>query len=159
MLLKCGVGEDSWESLRLQGGPTSLSKGDQPWVFIGRTNIEAETPILWPPDVKSWSLKRPWCWERLKVGGEGDDRWWDGWMASLTQWTWVWVNSGSWWWTREAWHVVVHDVPESDTTERLNWRFKINDVKRKKGKEKSAEKISETKSRCFGKQLTKFQIS
>ena len=43
--------------------------------------------------------KRLWCWERLKVGGEGDDRGWDGWMASLTQWTWVWVNSGSWWWT------------------------------------------------------------
>ena len=44
-------------------------------------------------------LKRPWCWERLKAGGEGDDRGWDGWMASPMQWTWVWVNSGSWWWT------------------------------------------------------------
>ena len=44
-------------------------------------------------------LKRPWCWERLKVGGEGNNRGWDGWMVSLTQWTWVWVNSGSWWWT------------------------------------------------------------
>ena len=43
--------------------------------------------------------KRPWSWERLKAGGEGDDRGWDGWMASLTQWTWVWVDSGSWWWT------------------------------------------------------------
>ena len=44
-------------------------------------------------------LKRPWCWERLKVGGKGDDRGWDGWMASPIWWTWVWVNSGSWWWT------------------------------------------------------------
>ena len=44
-------------------------------------------------------LKRPWCWERLKAGGEGDDRGWDGWMASPIQRTWVWVNSGSWWWT------------------------------------------------------------
>ena len=44
-------------------------------------------------------LKRPWCWERLDAGGEGDDRGWDGWMASLTQWTWVWVNTGCWWWT------------------------------------------------------------
>ena len=44
-------------------------------------------------------LKRPWCWERLKAGGEGDDRGWDGWMASPTQWTWVWVNCRSWWWT------------------------------------------------------------
>ena len=44
-------------------------------------------------------LKRPWSWERLRARGEGDDREWDGWMASSTQWTWVWVNSGSWWWT------------------------------------------------------------
>ena len=44
-------------------------------------------------------LKRPWCWERLKAGGEGDSKAWDGWMASLSQWAWVWVNSGSWWWT------------------------------------------------------------
>ena len=43
--------------------------------------------------------KRPWCWEGLGAGGEGDDRGWDGWMASPTWWTWVWVNSGSWWWT------------------------------------------------------------
>ena len=44
----------------------------------------------------SWG---PWCWERLKAGGEGDDRGWDGWMASPTRWTWVWASSGSWWWT------------------------------------------------------------
>ena len=44
-------------------------------------------------------LKRPWCWERLRKGGKADDRGWDGWMASPTQWTWVWVNSRSWWWT------------------------------------------------------------
>ena len=43
--------------------------------------------------------KKPWCWERLKARGEGDDRGWDGWMASPTRWTWFWVNSGSWWWT------------------------------------------------------------
>ena len=46
-------------------------------------------------------LKRPWCWERLKAEGEGDDRGWDGWMASLTQWTWVYVSSRSWWWTEK----------------------------------------------------------
>ena len=69
-------------------------------MFIGRTDVEAETPILWATwceELTHW--KRPWCWERLKVGGEGDDRGWDGWMASLTQWIWVWVNSSSWWWT------------------------------------------------------------
>ena len=68
-------------------------KGNQPWIFPGRTGAEVEAPILWPPDSKSW-LERPWCWERLKSGGEGDDRGWDGWMASLTQWTWIWANSG-----------------------------------------------------------------
>ena len=66
------------------------------WVFFGRTDAEAETPILWPPHAKSW-LIRPWCWEGLGAGGEGEDRGWDGWMASPTQRTWVWVNSGSWW--------------------------------------------------------------
>ena len=63
-----------------------------------------------------FSLKRPWCWERLKTGGEGDDRGWDDWMASLTQWIWVWVNSRSWPWTgREAWRAAVHGVTKSWT--------------------------------------------
>ena len=58
MLLNCGAGEDSWESLGLQGDPTSPS-----WVFIGRTDAEAETPILWPPDAKSWIIgKDPDAW-------------------------------------------------------------------------------------------------
>ena len=56
MLLKCGVGEDSWESLELQGDPSSHLKGDQSWVFIRRTDAEAETPIFWPPDAKSWLI-------------------------------------------------------------------------------------------------------
>ena len=61
-------------------------KGNQSWVFIGRTDAEAKTLILLPPDVKSWThLKRPWCWERLKEGGEEDNRGWDGWMASPMQ--------------------------------------------------------------------------
>ena len=73
-------------------------KRDQSWVFIGRTDAEAETPILWPPqELTHW--KRPWCWEGLRAGEEGDTRGWDGWMASPIRWTWVWVNSGSWWWT------------------------------------------------------------
>ena len=79
--------------------PVNLRE-NQSWIFIGRTDAEAETPILWPPDAKGLThWKRPWCWERLKAGGEGDDRGWDGWMASPTHWTWVWVNSGSWLWT------------------------------------------------------------
>ena len=57
----------------------------------------SNTLATWCKELTHW--KRPWCWERLKVGGEGDDRGWDGWMASPTQWTWVWVSSGNWWWT------------------------------------------------------------
>ena len=76
------------------------SEGDQPWDFFGRNVAEAETPVLWSPHAKSWLIgKDTWCWEGLRAGGEGDDREWDGWMASLTRWTWVWVNSGSWWGT------------------------------------------------------------
>ena len=75
-------------------------KGDQSWVFIGRTDAEAETPILWPPHAKSWLIgKDPDAGRDWGAGGEGDNRGWDGWMASPTLCTWVWVNSGSWWWT------------------------------------------------------------
>ena len=59
----------------------------------------SNTLATWCEDLTYW--KRPWCWERLKVGGDGDDRGWDGWMASLTRWTWIWASSGSWWWTRK----------------------------------------------------------
>ena len=75
-------------------------KGNQSWIFIGRTDAEAGTLIFWPPDGKNWLIwKDPGAWERLKVGGKGDDRGWDGWMASPTWWTRVWVSSRSWWWT------------------------------------------------------------
>ena len=69
--------------------------------FIARTDVEAATPILWPPDAKNWLIwKDPDAGKDWSGGGEGDDRGWDGQMASQTQWIWVWVNSGSWWWTR-----------------------------------------------------------
>ena len=75
-------------------------KGNQSWIFTGRTDPIAKTPILWLPDAKNQLIwKKPWCWERLKAGGEGDDRRWVGWMASPTQWTCIWVCSGSWWLT------------------------------------------------------------
>ena len=63
------------------------------WCWSWNSN----TVATWCEDLTH--LKRPWCWERLKAGGEGDDRGWDDWMASLTRWTWVWASSGSWWWT------------------------------------------------------------
>ena len=78
-------------------------KRNQSWIFIGRTDVEVEASILWPPDAKEpthWI--RPWFWERLKTGGEGDDRGWNGWKASPTQWIWVWVSSGSSRWTEKS---------------------------------------------------------
>ena len=74
-------------------------KGNQSWILIGRTDVEAETLNT----LGTWCKElthcwRPWCWKRLKVEGEGNDRGWDGWMASPTGWTWVWVRSWSLWW-------------------------------------------------------------
>ena len=98
--LNCGVGEDSWEFLRLQGDPThpfwrrsALGIHWKEWCWGWNSNTLATSY----EELTHW--KRPWCWEGLGAGGEGDDRGWDGWMASLIQWTWVWVNSGSLWWT------------------------------------------------------------
>ena len=99
MLLNWGVGEDSWESLDYKEIQPVHSEGDQPWDFFGRNDAKAESPVLWPHHVKSWLIGKDWCWEGSGTGGEGDDRGWDGWMVSLTRWKWVWVNSGSWWWT------------------------------------------------------------
>ena len=107
MLLNCGVGEDSWESLGLQGDPTSPSKeiqpvhpkGDQSWVFFGRNDAKVETPVLWPPHVKSWLIGKESDagrdWGQVRRGRQRM-RWLDG---IIDQWTWVWVNSGCWWWT------------------------------------------------------------
>ena len=75
------------------------SIGDQSWVFFGRTDAKAETPVLWPLWKELTRWKRLWCWEGLGAGEEGDNRGWDRWMASPTRWMWVWVNSESWWWT------------------------------------------------------------
>ena len=100
MRLNCCVGEDSWESLGLQGDPASpswrrsvLGVHWKDWCWSWNSN----TLATWCEELTH--MKRPWCWERLRAGGEGDDRQWDGWMASPTRWTWVWVDSGSWWWT------------------------------------------------------------
>ena len=91
------------------------SKGDQSWVFTGRTDVEAETPILWPLDGKSWLIWKTWCWERLRVGR--------GWLNGITNSMDI-VNSGGWWWTGRPgvlWFVGLQSWTRlSDWTE-LNW--------------------------------------
>ena len=144
-------------------------KGDQSWVFIGRTDAEVAAaaaakslqlcPTLCDPidgsplgspvhgifqaralewgaiafsgcwswnsnNLATWfeeltHWKRPWCWERLKVGREGDDRGWDGWMAPPTWWTWVWVNSGNWCWTGTP--GVLHPWGRKELTQLSDW--------------------------------------
>ena len=96
-------------------------KRDQSWVFIGRTAAKTEAPILWPPDVKNWLIWKDPDTGRLKAGREGDDRGCDGWMASLTQWTWVWASSRSWWWTGKPGLLQSIGLQSVDATERLKW--------------------------------------
>ena len=100
MLLNCDAGEDSWESLGLQGDPTSPFRRRSALGFLWKDwcwSWNSSTLATSCEELTHW--KRLWCWEGLGAGGEGADRGWDGWMASLTRWTWVWVNSRSWWWT------------------------------------------------------------
>ena len=80
----------------------------------------SNTLATWCEELMHW--KRPWCWKRLRAGEEGDDRGWDGWMASPTRWTWVWASSGSWRWTG------MPGVLESMGPQRLghNWGTELN---------------------------------
>ena len=131
MLLNCGVGEDSWESLGLQGDPTSpfwrrsvVGIQWKEWFWSWNSN----TLATWCEELTH--LKRPWCWERLRAGVEGDDGGWDGWMASVTQWTWVWVDFRSWWWTGRPSMLQFmgsQRVGHNWATE-LNWRYSLCEV-------------------------------
>ena len=97
MLSNCGAGETLESPFDCKEIKPVNPKGNQSWIFTGRTDTEAEAPMLWPPDAMNWlTAKDPdartdWRWEK----GIAED----GWMASLTQWTWVWASSKSWWWT------------------------------------------------------------
>ena len=96
-------------------------KGNQSWVFIGRTDFEAETPILWPPDAKNWLIWKDTILGKIegrRTGRRQRMQWLD---VITTQWTWVWVNSGSWWWTGRPGVLQSMGHKESDRTEWLNW--------------------------------------
>ena len=115
MLLNCGVREDSWESLRLQrrSGQLILKEvSPECSLEVLSWSWSSNSLATWCEELTHW--KRPWCWERLKAEGEGDDRGWD-WMASLTQWIWVWAGSESWWWTGRPGCAAVHGVTKSRT--------------------------------------------
>ena len=116
MLLNCGVGEDSWESLGLQGDPTSP--------FERRSALG----VLWKDWCQSWNSstlttsckelthwKILWCWEGLGAGGNRDDRGWDGWMASPTPWTLSMSELQEMVMNREAWRTAIHGVAKSQT--------------------------------------------
>ena len=117
MLLNCGVGENSWEPLGLQGDLTSPSYRKsvlnihwKDWCWSWHSN----TLVTW---CKLTHWKKPWCWARLKAGGEGDNRGWDDWVVSPAWW--VWPSFSSWWWTGKPGNPWGHK--ESDMTEWLNW--------------------------------------
>ena len=122
MLLNCGAGEDSWESLRLQEVQPVNPKGNQPWIFIGRTDAEAEAPIIWPPTTKSWLIgKDPDAekdWRQKEKGTTSMDKKWlqsitDSMDQNLSK-LWKVVED------RGAWHAAVREVEESNRTLLLN---------------------------------------
>ena len=103
-LFKCGVGEElvlnvPWIARRLH---QSILKETNPEYSLEGSMLTLKLQYFGHLMQRSTHWKRPWCWERLKAGGERDHKGWDGWMASLTQWTWVWIGSGRWWRTEKS---------------------------------------------------------
>ena len=123
MLLKCGVGEDSWESPRTaRSSNQCILKEISPEYSLEGLMLKLKLQyfghLMWRID----SLEKTLVLGRIEGGRRRDDRGWDGWMASPTQWTWVWVNFRSWWWTgRPVPCCSSWGSKKSDTTERLNW--------------------------------------
>ena len=88
-----------------------------------KLNLQYFGHLMW----RIYHWKRPWCWERLKAGGEGNNRWWDGWMASPIRWTWVWASSGSWWWPGKLGMLqsMGSQRVEHDWSTELNWSLEF----------------------------------
>ena len=147
MLLNCGVGEE-----RLLRVPWTARRSNQSILK------EIVLGVLWKEWCWSWNSstlatscedfthwKRPWCWEGLGAGGEGDNTGWDSWMASPTPWTWVWVNSRSWWWTGRPGLLQFMGSQRvgHDWATELNWKLQENKWKNKKKQKKCTKLIGE----------------
>ena len=121
MLLNCGVGKDYWVPWTERRTNQSILKGINPEYSLERLMLKLKFQYF----LATWweeltHKKKSWCWERLKAVGEGDNRGQDGWMVSLTKWTWVWANSGRWWRTGKPGVCSPWGHKQSHTTERLN---------------------------------------
>ena len=92
-------------------------KGNQSWIFIGSADAEAEAPMWRCEEPTHWKI--PWCWKRLKTGGEGDDIGWNGWVTSLTQWIWVCASSRRWWRTGKP--GVLQSMELQSLTHLIDW--------------------------------------
>ena len=128
-------------------------KGNQSWVFIGRTDAEAETPILWTPEAKNWLTgKYPDAGKDWRQEEKGMTAW-DGWMASRTQWTWVWANSRSWQRTgkpgmlqsmgsQRVGHNLMTEQQQCPSRDQASWAIKLGQLKQEILSEMRFKKIS-----------------
>ena len=161
MLLNCGVGEDSWESLGLQGDPASpswrrsvLGVHWKDWCWSWNSNTLAnsfEELTHWKrPFGRVFWEKTP-NWEGLGAGGEVDDRGWDGWMASPTRWAWVWVNSRSLWWTERPGMLrfMGSQSVGHDWVTELNWSSEIRTWYHKENQQQTAQFLPSPQSPCW----------
>ena len=115
------------------------AKGDQSLVFIGRTDVErwnSNSLVTWWEELTHW--KRTWLWERLRAGGEGDNRGWDSWMVTPTQWTRIFMDSRSWWWTGRPGILRFMGLQRvrwlsdwTDWIQSMNWSIMLNEMKLK----------------------------
>ena len=118
---------NSWETFRACVRFLSTEGHSFYWALL-YWSWNSNTLATWCKELIHW--KRPWCWESLKAGGEGDNRGWEGWMASLTRWTWVWASSGSWWWTGRpaVLQVMGSQRVGHDWATELNWSYCFKDT-------------------------------